>query len=381
MSFLPLAAALLALAALAGGVYQLAAARQVTRFMAAPRPTPQRRPAVSLLKPLCGAEPGLRDNLSTACRQDYPKLQVVFGVADPSDPAAAVVESLVAENHTADLALVVDARRHGSNLKVGNLLNMFPAADGELVVIADSDVGAPPGYLDDVAAPFADPTVGLVTSLYVGVPAGGLWSRLGAMGINHGFLPSALIARALGRRDGCFGATMALRRDVLESVGGLERMRDVLADDWVLGAAVRSAGLSIALAARPVTLTVNEPDLRSLLSHEIRWGRTIAAVDRGSYIASAITQPVALALLAAAVGGWFYTPMVAIAALVRLVAIRTQERSLGLPRQPIALLVLREALNFVVFVTACCGRSVQWRGNRFRIRRDGTLELLEGIPS
>ncbi|HIJ62747.1 MAG TPA: glycosyltransferase, partial [Rhodospirillaceae bacterium] len=311
----------------------------------------------------------------------YPGLQVICGVARADDPAAAAVGELAAALPEADLTLVVDDRRHGCNLKVGNLLNMVERLRHPLVVIADSDVHAYPGYLDDLAAGLAAPGTGLVTSLYIGRPTATLWSRLGALAINHGFLPSALVARALGRRDGCFGATMALPREVLDAIGGLAPLADILADDWALGAAVRRAGYGIALAARPVDLTVDEPDLRSLLAHEIRWGRTIAAVDRPSYIASVITQPVAVAALAAAVGGAPWLGLLAAAAVVRWWAVRSEEAALGLAKAPAALLVLREVLNFLVFVAACSGRSVWWRGKRFRVRPDGTLEHLEGISA
>lgn len=376
-----LIALVLGMASAAGLVYQVVAAHQLRRFVAAPRPRPADRPSVTVLKPLCGGEPGLAENLRSVCRQEYPAVQVVCGVADENDPALAAVASVAAELPDADLVTVVNPRRHGCNLKVGNLLNMLPSARHEVIVIADSDVHTDQAYLDDVVAPFADPAVGLVTCLYVGRPAGGLWSRLGALGINHGFLPSALVARVLGRNDGCFGATMALRRDLLQRVGGFELLRDTLADDWALGAAVRGVGFTIALAARPVDLTIHEPDLKSLLAHEVRWGRTIAAVDRLSYVASVITQPVALAALAAVLGGVWCLPLLLAVGAGRLWAIRAEERALDLPKSPLGLLALREVLNFVVFVIACSGRSVLWRGKRFRIRRDGTLELLEGIST
>jgi ceramide glucosyltransferase len=379
MGTLSVLAMLLGTASLAGLVYQFAAALLVRRFVGVVRRSPAHRPSVSVLKPLCGDEPHLADNLISVCQQDYPHLQVVCGVADRQDPAVAVVERLQDELSAADFEMVIDGRRHGCNLKVGNLLNMLPAARNEVLVFADSDVHSDQLYLDDVVAPLEDPSVGLVTCLYVGRPDGGLWSRLGALGINNGFLPSALVARALGREDGCFGATMALRRSVLEKVGGLEPLSDVLADDWALGAAVRRAGWRIAVAARPVDLVVHEPNLKSLLAHEVRWGRTIAAVDRPSYLASVITQPVVLALLAALAGGWAYLGLAAAAVLGRWWVVRTEERALGVEKSSLGLLALREVLSIVVFVIAACGRSVLWRGRRFRIRRDGTLELLEGM--
>lgn len=369
------------LAGLAGVIYQAAAALLVRRFMAAPRRAPSARPAMSVLKPLCGDEPGLADNLESLFDQDYPAVQVICGVAAEDDPAVALVRGLAARRPDADLTLVVDGRRHGCNLKVGNLLNMAAHIRHPVVVIADSDVYAYPGYLDDLAAGLECPGIGLVTSLYVGRPTATLWSRLGALGINHGFLPSALVARALGRRDGCFGATMALPHALLDSLGGFPPLAEVLADDWVLGAMVRRAGLGIGLAVRPVDLSVHEPDAASLLAHEIRWGRTIAAVDRPSYLASVITQPLVPAALAAAFGGPSWLALLAAAALVRWWAIRGEERALGVEKSPLVLMAMREVLNFLVFVAACSGRSVWWRGKRFRIRPDGTLEHLEGISA
>ncbi|MTJ83333.1 MAG: glycosyltransferase [Telmatospirillum sp.] len=378
-----MAAWLLAAASIAGCLYHIAATRQLKRFLARPRAVPGDRPAVSILKPLCGREPHLTENLAGVCHQDYPDAQVVFGVAAPGAPALDAVREATGDQDSRRIAVVVDPKRHGCNLKIGNLINMRPRATGEILVIADSDVRVDAGYLDDVVAPFADPAVGLVTSLYIGRPVDGLWSRIGAMGVNHGFLPSALVARALGRGDGCFGATMAVRRPLFEEIGGFAPLKDVLADDWALGAAVRKAGRKIALAARPVDIIVHEPDLRSLVAHEIRWGRTIAAVDRASYMASVTTQPVALALLSVLLGGasWPLIGCLAAAVGVRLWAVRSQERALAIEPAAPHWLALREALSFIVFLVACCGRSVIWRGRRFIIRRDGTLETKEGIPT
>jgi ceramide glucosyltransferase len=380
---LTLVAGGLAAGSVAGMIYQWSAARQLRRFLAEPRIIPSTRPSVSVLKPLCGDEPHLVENLQSFCRQNYPSPQIVYGVADADDPALVAVEQACGPLTAPQNAVVVDPTRHGCNLKIGNLLNMLPHATGEILIIADSDVRVSPDYLDDVVTPFADPTAGLVTCLYVGQPTEGLWSRIGAMGINHGFLPSALVARALGRDDGCFGATMALKRETLDSIGGLAPFRNVLADDWALGAAVRRRGQRIILATRPVEIIVHEPDFGSLLAHEIRWGRTIAAVDRTSYMASVITQPVALAALAALLGAaaWpFWVALIA-ASIVRLWAIRAEERALALPRADVSELALRELVSFVVFLIACCGRSVIWRGRRFIIRRDGTLESKEGTPT
>lgn len=370
----------------AGCLYQIAAALLVRRFVAAPRPVPSARPPVSVLKPLHGDEPGLEAALGSCLRQDYPDYQVLFGAGDPADTALEVVRRLPEPPPGCAVTTVVRPGGPARNRKVGNLLSIYPEARHDLIVIADSDVRVDSRYLDDLVAAFADPTVGVVTCLYVGHPGEGRWSRLGALGINHGFLPSALVARALGRHDGCFGATVAIRRSVLEQGGGLAAIADLLADDWALGAMARAQGHKIALAARPVEIVVTEPGLKALFDHEVRWGRTVASIDRAGHLASIVTQPVGLAVLAAMVGaasggGGLGLLVLGLAACSRLWAIRVEERAYQLPQAGLIDLLCREILSIVVYAVASAGRTVLWRGRRFVVRRDGTLEPVEGLAS
>lgn len=363
-------AVILAAATLAGMAFQVAGALLLRRFRHGAAPPPGTRPPVTILKPLCGAEPHLAEDLATFWRPDWPDLRMVCGVADAADPAAEVVRRMQADLPGADIRLVVGGPAHAANAKVANLLNMLEQAGDGILVIADSDMRAPPCYLEAVSAALAAPGVGLATCLYVGRAGSGLYSRLGAMGINHGFLPAALTARALGRADGCFGATMALRRVTLESAGGLAVCADALADDYRLGQAVRALGLSIALVPLAVSTRVHEPDFATLTAHELRWARTVAAVAPLSFALSVISQP-ALAWVAAAAGAWALLP----AALVcRWAAVRAEERALSLPAAPLWLIAARDLLSLAVFVAAFCGRTVEWRGRRYRIRRDGSLE-------
>jgi ceramide glucosyltransferase len=269
----------------------------------------------------------------------------------------------------------------GGNPKIANLMDMLPAARHEVLVISDSDMHVEPDYLAQVVATLSRPGIGLATCLYVGRPDGGLWSRLGAMGINHGFLPSVMVAEAVGRRDGCFGATLALTRHTLDSVGGLEALREQLADDYLLGAKVRARGQAIGLVRAMPSSVVHEPDLPSLFAHEVRWGRTLACIDRPGYAASVLTLPVPMGLLALAVagmtGGGANSALpglaLAVAVAARLWAVRSQARSLGVERQPAWMVVARDVLSFAVQGVALCGRTVRWRGRQFRIGRTGAL--------
>jgi len=308
--------------------YILGSTVAALRFARRPIVTPSERPAVSVLKPLHGAEPGLYDNLRSFLDQDHPEMQVVFGVRHRADTALPIARALIRENPGRDTALVTDPSAGGSNLKVANLENMLPAARHDILVLADSDMRVDSQYLSTVTAPLQDPRTGLVTCLYKGVPDGRLWSRLGAMHINFAFLPSALAGEAIGVGGGCFGATIALRREVLERIGGFGRIRNELADDHRMGSAVRGLGLATVLSPYIVENRVTEPNFASLWRHELRWARTSRAMAPAGFAGSVITHTVPLTVVAAAAFGlstlaWW---SVLVSLLLRwLTAVKTRE--------------------------------------------------------
>jgi ceramide glucosyltransferase len=351
----------------------------VSRFVRRSEPLVRPSGPITVLKPLHGAEPLLEEALATLCMQDHPNYQIVFGVQDDADPAAAVVRRLQARFPACDIALVVDARRHGANGKVGNLINMLPAARHPVLAIADSDLHVRPDYLTRLLAALAEPGTGLVTTLYAGLPATDcLAARLGATQITHTFLPGALLARALGRQD-CLGATMVLRRETLVRIGGFQALVDHLADDNALGRLVSGLGLEVRLATTVPATTVPETTLRALLRHELRWARTIRNTAPSGYAGSAITHPVPLALLGAILGlvaglPWQMLLAVAILALsCRFALIAGVSEVLAAPKPRGWLLLPRDVLSLVILVLAFCGRSVSWRNSAFRVDSVGAL--------
>lgn len=331
---------------------------------------------VTVLKPLHGAEPGLYENLRSFAAQDYPELQLVLGVGGRDDGALPEARALIADLPGRAIELVVDSRVRGSNLKVANLENMLPAARHDAIVVADSDMRVGADYLGIVTAPLRDPGVGIVTCLYKAAPGPGLWSLLAALHINFGFLPSALLGEALGIGGGCFGATVALRREVLERVGGFARVRNELADDHRLGSAVRELGLACVLAPYLVENRVNEASLASLWRHELRWARTSRAMAPAGFAGSVIAHTVTVAGLAAAAwGSGLLWEIILLSLALRWISALVIARSLKLPRAGLWLLPARDVLSFAVFVASFCGRSVQWRGQLFRVEPSGRMSV------
>jgi ceramide glucosyltransferase len=357
-----------------GLVQALAGAALLRRFASStPRRDPGDMPGITVLKPLHGDEPLLEEALSSICRQAYPVWQVVFGVQDPDDTALPVMRRLQARFPDCDFAVVVDPTEHGPNRKVANLINMIPAAKHDVLVIADSDLHVAPDYLRRLAAALEVPGTGLVTTLYSGLPvAQRLPAILGAMQINQYFQPGALLARAMGRQD-CLGATMALRRETLERIGGLQALVDHLADDNVLGRLVQRLGLRVALADTVPATTVPESTFAALWRHELRWARTIRTLVPAQFAASALQYPLAWAALAVLLTWGAFWPMAwfAVAWAVRALAARridrlalSPDRGPGLAfRSPVWLLPVRELMSIAVMVASYAGREVDWRGH------------------
>jgi ceramide glucosyltransferase len=354
----------------------LVASHLVVRFARARRSPPAWRPPVTVLKPLHGHEPLLEEALATICRQDYPKWQVVFGVQDADDPAVAVVRRLQVRFPACDIALVIDPTLHGRNRKVGNLMNMLPAARHDVLVIADSDVHVRPDYLDRLVCALAEPGVGLVTTIYAGLPATTALPAInGAIQITQGFLPGAIMARAIGRQD-CLGATMCLRRRDLLRCGGLRGLVDHLADDNVLGRRIIGLGLRVGLADTVPLTTVPEDTHAALFRHELRWARTIRALEPVGFAASCLQYPLAWALLTVTLSGGdlWSAGLFAAAWLLRAIAAIRVDRALAPQwrdqdsaalafRCPVWILPGRDLLSVAVMVASYGGRQVDWRGH------------------
>jgi ceramide glucosyltransferase len=255
------------------------------------------QPPVSILKPLCGLEPALYQNLRSFCRQDYPHVQLIFGVRDPADPALEIVKQLIAEFPALAISVVSNPRLYGDNFKNSNLMNMLDVAQHDILVIADSDARVRPDYIEQVTVPLRNPKVGLVTCVYRGIPTPDLWSSLGAMYINEWFIPSVLLAWAFGHENYASGQTLCLRRNTLEAIGGLRPIANHLADDYRLGELVRAAGQKIVLSNYEVQAQHHEPSLESLTSHQLRWMRTLQILRPRSFRFIFLTFSLPLALL------------------------------------------------------------------------------------
>ena len=358
--------------AVLGSFYHLTAIILVLRFPRARKVPPAPFPAVTILRPLHGNEPGLFGRIASLCRQDYPgRVDVICGVQQENDPAIPVVRRLQATGRP-EIELNIDGCEHGSNRKISNLINMLPAASQDVVVISDSDIGVDPHYVASLIAELQEPGVGAVTCAYHGIPAGGIWAQLSAMSINLQFLPNVIAAVSLNAAHPCLGATIALHREVLAQIGGFRRFADELADDYAIGSAVRALGRKVVVSRFTVGHVCFERDFRALWGRQLRAARTIQAIDPAGYAGTIFMHPLALSVVAAILGVSGSFLLISAALICRLALCWAIERAFALPRHRYALIPVQDAIAFAIFLTSFFGRKVEWRGKAYTVA-DGLL--------
>ncbi|HEY1998268.1 MAG TPA: bacteriohopanetetrol glucosamine biosynthesis glycosyltransferase HpnI [Paraburkholderia sp.] len=363
-----------------GIAYTLLAGMLVRRFFARTASEPTSFPAVTIVKPLHGAEWTLLSNLSSFCQQAYPApVQFLFGVHDSEDPALRTVEQLRLLHPEAHITVVADASLYGPNRKMSNILNMLPEAQHDVLVFADSDVSVGPDYLRNVIGELQKPGVGLVTCLYRGEPDPGFWPRLSAKATNYQFLPGVVTGLALGMARPCFGQTIAMRRETLEKIGGFAQFVHHLAEDHAIGEAVRMIGEKVVIPPFTVSHACVETSATKLVAHELRWSRTIRTIDPVGHLGSALIHPLAFALLALAFSGgalWAWA-FAGVALLARLALKMQSDHALRQPHRDLWLLPFWDIVSFSIFVASFFSTRVIWRGFSFKVDGDGLLSPVQ----
>jgi ceramide glucosyltransferase len=332
---------------------------------------------ISILKPLSGLDLDLESNLRTFFEQDYPAFEILFAVRSESDPACEVVVRLQRAYPHTPSRLVVTGEPPYPNAKVYSLDLMLAAAAYDLMVMSDSDIRVTPGMLRTVAAEFLDPQLGVATCPYRAVPGPSIWSRLEATGMNTDFWGSALVARMLEGMRFAVGPTIAARRRVLQAIGGFARVKDYLAEDFVIGKFAAEGGHGVILSSYVIEHHIGNATLRENLAHRLRWARSTRRSRPAGYAGQLFTMPLPLALLVCAANpAWW--PVLLLTCIVRALAAYTVSWRVLRARISWALLPIEDLLGFCFWIAGFFGNAISWRGRRYRLFSDGRFQL---IPS
>lgn len=332
----------------------------------------------TIMIPLHGADFKAYENYAGLCRQDYPDYQLVFGVRDELDSSIPIVKKLIEDFPDRDITLVVSDKTIGQNLKVSNLQNMLERVKHEQIVIVDSDIRVSRDYLRRVLAPLADKRVGLVTCLYRAAEAPDFGAKLEAVGITAEFAPGVLMAWMLEGVKFALGSTMATTRTRLEAIGGFHALADYLADDFMLGNLIEQSGFEVHLSRQVVETAMHPVGLAGMLRHQLRWARSTRISRPMGYLGLIFTYGTALALLfvAADRASTFSLMVLAATLAVRLAMgwlIGVHWLKDKLLKKYFWLLPVRDVLSFLIWCSSWVGRTVEWRGRIFEVKRDGKM--------
>jgi ceramide glucosyltransferase len=356
-------------------VYSILQIIAALRYVAVKPPALQRTEPISILKPLAGLDLDLEPNLRTFFEQDYPAFEILFAVRSENDPAVEVVGRLQREYAHVSSRLLITGEPPYPNPKVFSLEKMLEAAANDLVVMSDSDICVTPVLLRTVAAEFQDPHLGVATCPYRAIPGASFWSRLEATGMNTDFWGSALVARMLEGMHFAVGPTIAARRNVLNAIGGFERLKDYLAEDFVIGKFAAESGHGVILSSYVIEHHIGSADWNENVEHRLRWTRSTRRSRPAGYIGQLFTMPLPLALLVCIFSpAWW--PALAITALVRGLAAYTVSWTVLRARIQWGLLPIEDVMGFCFWIAGFFGNTISWRGRRYRLFADGKFELV-----
>ena len=326
---------------------------------------------ISILKPIHGGDPGFYEAIRSHAVQKYPDFEILFGIRDPADSARGEIERLIREFPSLPIRLI-ECTQDAPNGKVGVLMDLAKQARHPFLIVNDSDISVPPGYLREVTAPLADPTVGLVTCLYR-AEAHDWPSRWEALAIATEFAPSTLVAPFVGVSEFGLGSTLAFRKSDLERIGGFLGLADYLADDYQLGRKLHALGLKNLISDVVVSTRLAAGSWRAAWRHQLRWARTIRLSRSGGYAGLPVTFATLWALLAAVCGLWWIAlPLLAVRLAMAITCGWYVLRCADVWRY-CYLIPLRDLSGVAVWAAGLFGNTVEWRGQRLRLDASGRI--------
>jgi ceramide glucosyltransferase len=348
------------------------------RFLSATLPVAGTNPPISVLKPLCGHDDGLEENLRSFMVQDYPEYEVLFGVHRSDDPAVAVAEKIIAEfSGRIPARIIVTGESPIPNAKAFSLNRMVREAHYDVLVMSDSDVRVTPSLLSHLAQELQDDHVGLISCPYRAVPGKSLWSRLEAIGMNTELLGGVMVARMLEGMRFALGCTVVVRRSVLEEMGGFGYLQEFLAEDFVIGQRAAELGHGVLFSSYVIEHRIGSQSMMPNLGHRMRWARSTRRSRPLGYWGQIFTYPLPLALLlcAAYPTAW---PVLFLTLILRGIAALATARDIV--HDPITqkqwwLLPVQDLIGFFIWISGFVGDKIIWRDRKCTVLRDGRLHV------
>src|SRR3989338_2752560 len=341
------------------------------------------RPFVSILKPVRGIDAGGYENFKSFCRLDYPNYELIFGVAEENDPVIGQIKMLQKEFPHIPIQVALSSREIGPNPKVNNLANAYELSRGDVIVMSDSDVRVEPDYLQHAVTPLEDRKVGLVTAVVMASGAKDFWSHLHALLVNGSIGSIFSIMYQAGLLDMGYGPSIAMRREVLQEIGGLQALANYVGEDIHFGKLVKKAGYRVSLQSKIVRVFKEYSSWPKQHDLTLRW---VIVVERQSRVFTIII-PVFFAIQMTLLNLILFrntTALLLLGVALTARAIFMITMTLLFLKEPKLLRYMWAAswgeLGFAyVWIKSIYTNRICWRGRWYRVLPGGCMEHCEGV--
>lgn len=333
-------------------------------------------PFVSLIRPVCGLEKNLYQNLKSSCEQDYPSYEVIFSVQNKKDPAIVVLKQI--QKEFPKVHIVIDESSIGPNGRLSNIYNASKATKAPIWVFSDSDCFLPNHYLKTIVAPLIlDPDIGVSCTVYKAAHAKRWFEKMELLSMNTDFVPSMIFATMTRASLACPGASQAVRKNLLEKIGGLEVFSDYLVEDFELGRRITKTGSRIYFSPYVIDTTVDLKNAKAWWRHQVYWDQNTRAAMPIGFFLTLLIRGLPFAFLYALVGGIEGWKIFGATLLVRLWtatlnALQLKDKE---TLKALWLLPLRDMVSFITWCVSFMGRKIFWKGRWFKVRQGKMVEV------
>ncbi len=357
------------------------------RFRRRPKTVPAFTPPVSVLKPLHGAEPGLRDFLEGFFQLDYPAYEILFCARHETDPGLAIARDLSEKYPRVPVRIMTSGEPSWPNARCFSLNEMKSAARHDILVITDSDVRVERGYLRAVVEPLRQKKTGLVTCVYRGVATqGGFWARLEGLGMSVEMTSGVLVAEMLEGMRFALGPSMVVRKNCVDQIGGFEKLGDYYADDFMLGRLVAESGSTVVLSDHVIDHCIVNTRFEKSLSHQWNWMKSTRFSRPLGHLGTGLTFGLPFGLLVCFAATMTGKPWLGLAVLAWAVAARVFQSVLVgwyvvKDRDAVRLAwlyPLRDLMGSLLWIASYASKRVGWRDDFFEFTERGVVRLIPG---
>jgi ceramide glucosyltransferase len=334
---------------------------------------------------LRGLDDNLFDNLASFCTQDYPEYEILLSLQDHNDPAYKVAKKIQDKYPDKHITIVVERCNVGLNPKVNNLVPSYRKARHPYILISDSNVMVDKHYLQEIMRHTRDPKVGLVSNVIRGIGGHSFGAIFENLHLNSFILGSVSFLDQFLGMPCVIGKSMLMKKSDLETLGGLEAFKDILAEDFIIGREMHLAGKKVVLSNYLISNVNEHWGIKRFLNRHTRWGKLRWRIGGIKYFSELLANPVFVATLPAIVSGPSQITL-SFAGLVGLIKVLgdsiigriidpvTSGNEMDRPSSLIYFLApVKDIIIGIVWFVPLVSSTVVWRGNRYIIGKDSRL--------